>query len=79
MKLYGGVEMKLHSFLTLALGGHEKTSFRLRSFYPQENNHRYAHRIRAGPSADLGILEARKFSFRFQESNCHFSVAQALS
>ena len=79
MNIYGRVEMQPHSFLTLTLDDHEKLRFSLRSFYPQENNPSYPQRIRAGPSAYLGTSEAKKFSFRCLETNCHTSVLQPLS
>jgi hypothetical protein len=62
MKTYGGVDVQIHVFLTLALVGGEWSASRPGRFTPEERVSG-THWIRGwvGPRAGLGNMEKRKF------------------
>jgi hypothetical protein len=70
MKIYGGVDVLIHVFLTSALVGDEWSASRCCRFTPRETapgNHCMGGRV--GRRAGLGAVEERKISCICQEPN----------
>jgi len=62
MKSYGGVEVQLHSFLTLAPDGTKRSISDSVGFTPGEEAHvTHCIRVNVGPRAGLKIAEKKKF------------------
>jgi hypothetical protein len=63
MKMYGGVEVQLHSFLTSTLDGREQSYSRPDHFVSEKNPISHGMEGRLGPIAGFDTLEKRKISF----------------
>ena len=63
MKIYGGVEVPLHSFLTSTLDGREQSYSSPDRFFSEKNPMSHGMVDRVGPIAGFDTLEIRKLSF----------------